>query len=111
MERTCTSCEKTLAVGYFSSFWKWCEAKSEMIEFHRGECRPCYAERSYKKHSKAFGAKLSEQEEKDLRELWPSHKTESLASIHRDAKIKMTYLTFLKYCRDGRVEKWYQNEE
>src|SRR5665647_858716 len=112
MERTCTSCQKTQAVGYFSSFYKWSESKDEMVEFHRGECRTCYAHRAYKRQSKAFGAKISEEEAKSLRELWPSNRTgEPLASIHRDAEIKMGYQTFLKYCRAGLVEKWYQGEE
>jgi len=112
MERTCTSCEKKMAAGFFSSFYKWSECRGEMVEFYRGECRTCYAERSYKKHSKAFGDKISEQEEKVLREIWPSQRTgESLASIHRCAEIKMGYPTFLKYCRAGLVEKWYCGEE
>ncbi len=112
MERTCTSCQKTQPVGYHSSFYKWSESKDDMEEFFRGECRPCYAERVYKKHSKAFGNKIPEEEEKALREIWRSTRTgASLASIHRDAKIKMTYRTFLKYCHNGAVEKWYCGEE
>jgi hypothetical protein len=110
MEKTCNICQQTQSIGYFSSFWIWSESKEEMVEYHRGECRSCYAPR-YQKKGKTFGVKLTIEEEDALREIWPSHRTESLASIHRDAGLKMGYPTFLKYCRAGSVEKWYRCEE
>ncbi len=112
MEKACSSCNVAQPIGRFSSFYLWSEAKDDMVEYHRPECRECYAERAYKKKSKAFGDKITEEEAKALREIWPSHITgESMASIHRGAGIKMGYPTFLKYCRSGAVEKWYRGEE
>src|SRR5689334_6021582 len=112
MEKTCSICQEKQSIGYFSSFYIWSEAKEEMVEYHRSECRTCYARRAYQKKSKAFGDKITEHEATALREVWLSQRTgTSLASIHRIAEVKMGYQTFLKYVKDGSVEKWFKNEE
>ena len=111
MEKTCTSCHQTQAIGYFSAFYTWSEAKAETVEYHRGECRTCYAANSYQKKGKSFGAKITDEAAAALRTLWARYPTESLASIHRDAGIKMGYQTFLKYAKAGSVEKWYRGQE
>ena len=112
MEKTCRSCQKTQSIGHYSSFYIRSDAKEKFVEYYRPECRECHAAHTYQKKGKTFGAKLTEREETDLRTLWPSQRTGgSFAAIHRDAGLKMTYRTFLKYCQAGTVEKWYRHEE
>ena len=107
----CSICKKEQPETEYSSFYIWSEAKQEMIKYHRGECRPCFAARAYMKKNKAFSTKLSEEEQKNLRLVWRAVRTgTSLAAVHRMSEIKMAYPTFLKYVRSGEVEKWFTGE-